>query len=45
MKSFEKLIKKELLGRIDHLFDPLQFAYRANRGVQEATITLLNLIY
>ena len=45
MKSLEKLIKKEILGKTEHLPDPLQFAYRTHRGVQDATITLLNLIY
>ena len=27
------------------MLDPLQFAYRAGRGVEDATLTLLNLIY
>lgn len=45
MKSFEKLIKAELLKATEHLIDPLQFAYRSKRGVQDATITLLNYIY
>lgn len=44
MKSFEKLIKKELTFRMNCLLDPLQFAYRLNRGVQDATVTVLNLI-
>lgn len=44
MKSFEKLIKAELLKCTEHLIDPLQFAYRTKRGVQDATITLLNYI-
>lgn len=46
--SYEVLWKTEkerTAGRIERLLDPLQFAYRANRGVQDATITLLNLIY
>ncbi len=37
MKSFEKLIKKETLSKTEHLLDPLQFAYRAKRGVEDAT--------
>lgn len=41
MKSFEKLIKAELLRTTDQL-DPLQFTYRSKRGVQVATITLPN---
>ncbi len=44
MKSFEKLIKRELTSRTNCLLDPLQFAYRLNRGVQDATVTVLNLI-
>ncbi len=44
MKSFEKLIKRELTSRINCLLDPLQFAYRLNRRVQDATVTVLNLI-
>lgn len=44
MKSLEKLIKAELLKTTEHRLDPLQFAYRTKRGVQDATITLLNYI-
>ncbi|KAK0134267.1 hypothetical protein N1851_030177 [Merluccius polli] len=44
-KSFEKLIKAELLVKVEPLLDPYQFTYRAKRGVQDATITLLNLLY
>ena len=44
MRSFEKLIKHELLVRTEHLLDPVQFAYRMGRGVQDATITLLDLL-
>ena len=45
MKSFEKLIKWKILDKVQHLLDPLQFAYRAGRGVEDATLTLLNLVY
>lgn len=45
MKSFEKMIKSELLKTTEHWIDPLQFAYRTKRGVQDVTITLLNYIY
>lgn len=45
MKSFEKLVKRELMIKTEHLLDPLQFAYRCNRGVQDATLTLLNLVF
>ena len=45
MKSFEKLIKEEILDKTERHLDPPQFAYRTNRGggVQDAAITLLNL--
>lgn len=45
MKCFEKLLKKEVLTKTEHLLDPLQFAYRAKRGVEDATATLLNLLH
>ena len=44
MKSFEKLIKRELSFRTNSLLDSLQFAYRLNWEVQDATVTVLNLI-
>lgn len=43
MKWFEELVKTEILAKTEPLLDPLQFAYRANRGVQDTTATLLNL--
>jgi len=45
MKSFEKLIKRDLLIKTEHLLDPLQFAYRASRGVEDVTATLLNWVF
>ncbi|KAK0132217.1 hypothetical protein N1851_032981 [Merluccius polli] len=30
IKSFEKIVKSELLGRTAHALDPMQFAYRAH---------------
>ncbi len=45
MKTLEKLDKSELLGRTAHALDPMQFAYRAHRGVEDATLTLLNLLF
>ena len=44
MKQFERLVKSELLEKTESLLDPFQFAYRAMRGVQDASSTLLNLI-
>ena len=45
MKQFEKLVKRELVTKTESLLDPLQFAYREGRGVQDATTTLLNLVH
>lgn len=45
MKSFEKLVKSELLKVTEDLLDSMQFAYRAHRGAEDATITLLNLLF
>ena len=45
MKQFEKLVKSELVAKTEHLLDPLQYAYRAGRGVQDALATLLNLLH
>ncbi len=44
-KSFEKLVKEEIVMQTEQALDPLQFAYRAHRGVNDAIITLLNLLY
>lgn len=45
VKSLEKLLKAELLAKVEPLLDPFQFAYRAKRRVQDAAITLLSLFY
>ncbi|KAI2650245.1 RNA-directed DNA polymerase from mobile element jockey [Labeo rohita] len=42
-EMFEKLVKEEL-SKTKNLLDPLQFAYRRQRGVEDATATLLNLV-
>ena len=44
MKSFETIIKTMIMNRTVHLLDPLQFAYRPGRGVEDAVTTLLNLV-
>ncbi len=38
-------MKEEIVMQTEQALDPLQFAYRAHRGVNDATITLLNLLY
>lgn len=45
MKIFEKLVRSEILRQTEHALDPLQFAYRPHRGVEDATVTLLNLLF
>lgn len=42
MKCFVKIVKKEILKNTDH---DLEFAYRPNRRVEDATGTLLNLLF
>ncbi|KAF7650870.1 hypothetical protein LDENG_00119440 [Lucifuga dentata] len=44
MKSFEKMVKEKILTSVQAALDPLQFAYRTGRGVEDATCTLLNLV-
>lgn len=44
MKSFERIVKDDLMNTVQANLDPLQFAYRPGRGVDDAIITLLNLI-
>lgn len=44
MKSFEKLVKMEILKQIEGQTDHLQFAYQTGRAVENATLTLLNLL-
>ena len=39
MKSFERLVLSHLKDITDPFLDPLQFAYRANRSVDDAVIT------
>ena len=44
MKSFERIVKDELMNTFQANLDPLPFAYQAGRGVDDAIITLLNMI-
>lgn len=44
MKVFEKIIRNVVMVEIEHQLDPMQSAYRPNRGVEDARLTLLNLI-
>lgn len=42
MKCLEKILLKNLLPFVEPHLDPLQFAYRAGRGVEDAVATLLH---
>lgn len=44
MKVFEKTVKQDILKQTIGLLDPLQFAYQAGRGVEDATLSLINLL-
>ncbi len=44
MKIFERFVKDEILRSTESLLDPMQFAYRPKRGVEDATVTLLHLL-
>ena len=42
MKCLEKIMLKNLMPFVNPSLDPLQFAYRAARGVEDAIATLLH---
>ena len=42
MKRFEKVVLSRLVPRIQPHADPLQFAYKRDRGTDDATLTLLH---
>ena len=43
-KCFENVVSKHLKFDVVHQLDPFQFAYKASRGVEDASLTLLSLI-
>ena len=45
MKNFEKLVWLEILKNTESEIDQLQFAYRPKREVEDATLTLINLLF
>ena len=45
MKTLEKIIKALVLNVTEKCLDPLQFAYRAGRGVEDAKLFILNTLY
>ena len=42
-KSMERIVCNHLTSSVANRMDPLQFAYRAKRGVEDATLTVLDL--
>lgn len=44
-KTFEHLVKQVMTTNVVGQVNPLQFAYQAHRGVDDATVTLLNDLY
>lgn len=42
-KTFEHILWSDILHTVYDVLDPLRFAYRATRGVDDPTVTLLNL--
>ncbi|KAJ0001685.1 hypothetical protein NQD34_001481 [Periophthalmus magnuspinnatus] len=45
MKTLERLVLEQLRPRVQHLQDPLQFAYQPHLGVDDAILTLLHRVY
>ncbi|XP_054603415.2 RNA-directed DNA polymerase from mobile element jockey [Nothobranchius furzeri] len=45
MKAMEKIIKEHIVRATEPLMDPLQFAYRARRGADDAKIFILDSIH
>ena len=43
-KCFQKVVSKHLKFDVVDQLDPFQFAYKDSRGVEDASLTLLNLI-
>ena len=42
MKCLERIVLSKLLPQVKSQIDPLQFAYQAKRGVEDATLTLVH---
>ncbi|XP_061565200.1 uncharacterized protein LOC133419796 [Cololabis saira] len=45
MKAMERIVKNSITQYVEPLMDPLQFAYRAGRGVDDAKIFILETIH
>ncbi len=44
MKSFEIILLKYMWPQVEHLLDPLQFAYITKRSVEDATLSMSYVI-
>ena len=44
-KCLEKIVKTKVLKETEHLLNPLQFAYRHGKGVEDVTLTILSLVH
>ena len=45
MKTQEKIVKSFILSAVQPMLDPLQFAYSAGRGIEDAKLFLLDKLY
>ena len=45
MKTFEKLVRNDILKKTQSDTDQFQFAYRPHRGVEDAIVTMTNMIF
>ena len=45
MKTFERIVRSFILSVVEPCLDPLQFAYRAGKGVEDAQIFILEKLY
>ena len=45
MKVFEKIMKNMIISHMEGSIDPLQFAYQAGKGVEDAKLFILNCLY
>ena len=45
MKTLEKIVKSFILSAVQPMLDPLQFAYRAGRGAEDAKLFLLAKLF
>ena len=45
MKCFERIVMELLVSQTKPFIDPFQFAYRAERGVEDAILMFLHSIY